>query len=132
MLDLSVSEPDRAVDPDGGLAGIGDDHQSRGAELVDSIPGSVKDQRSGQALAAGVRVGPDVLITGDPGPAGKHAQLSCQLTIHERAEPGSVTGLGESAPGGVSGFGKCTAGRRAVLRIAHRPQLGRLLPAITS
>lgn len=103
-LGLAVSEPDPAVYADGRLPGISHDHQRRGGQMAGSIPGSVAEQRGGQALSAGVRMGRHLLIAGHPAPVRKHAQLRGQLTVEERPEPRPVTGSGQRAPGRISGL----------------------------
>ena len=114
-----VSESDRVVDADGGLVGVSDDHQGLGTEMIEGIPASLIDQRSGQSLAAGARMSPDILVAGERGLPGENAQLGYQLIVQERAEPRPMTGFGETAPCTVPGLDECTASGNTVRSVAQ-------------
>src|ERR1700730_8664794 len=96
--------------------------------MIDGVPASVTDQRSGQSLPAGAGMSPDLLVAGSRVARGNHAQLGYQLVTQERAEPRPVAGFGETAPGVVPGVGECVAGRAAVLGLAQSLQPRRLPP----
>ena len=96
-LGLPVGEPNRAVDPDGGIAGVRDDDQRARAEFGEAVLASVPDQGARQALAASRRMGRDILVAGDPGAVREQAELGGEPTIAKRAEPGPVAYFGETA-----------------------------------
>ena len=98
-LALPVGEPAGPVDPDGPFGRVGHDDEGARAEFLAPVPARVPDQRPGQALAPGRRVGLDVLVPGVSAARVDQAELGEQPPAREGAEPRPVPLLGEPPPG---------------------------------
>ncbi|HLK75035.1 MAG TPA: S-methyl-5-thioribose-1-phosphate isomerase [Streptosporangiaceae bacterium] len=95
-LGLAWGEAARLVEPDRRAGRVGHDDERAGAQDLAAVPGCGPDQGPGQALAAGQRVGLDVLVPGAAVARVEQPELGPQPAIGKGAEPGALTGPGHA------------------------------------
>src|SRR5216684_3567763 len=97
-LGLQVCEAASTVDPDGRVRRVGHDDEGARAEHLAPVAARMPDERPGQALAPGRRVGLDILVAGEPAACVAQPELREQPTAGKGAEPGAVSRLGHLPP----------------------------------
>ena len=111
-LALGVGEPAGAVDPDGHIRRVGHDDEGGRPEGLASVAARVPDERPGQALPPGLRVGLDVLVPGVSVARVEQPELGEQPSAGKGAEPRPAARLGEPPPG-------CRPAFQVVARLAR-------------
>jgi len=131
-LTFSIGEAQRPVDPDGNVAGIGDDDEGPATERGEPVAARFVDEPAGQPAAAVPGIGLDALEPQDASRADEDPASRSHPSADESPEPCAAAAAAQ-----LAGFAEPALREEPVVRIitvivAGQAQLGGLRPVVVA